>query len=183
MYTQDLGIWNKSQMSTPLSYVIQSLIALLDWKELRNLLMNRFQPKEVTSAYKWKFRERWRKSNEDIHIYVEGAFGRVGLAVLIGPAGPKEMIADHFLNGMDNHELGVQAATSGSRTIEDAHLRKSARTTLTDRKLRSPPYKPLLLLGTVRLWQILTNPESVSLSERGKLKERQSQVTDTDTMT
>ena len=133
MYTQDLHI------------------ALLDWKELRNLLMNRFQPKEVTSAYKGNFRERWRESKEDTHIYVEGIFGRVGLAVLIGPAGPEEMIADQFLNGMDNHELGVQEATSRSRRIEDAHLRKSARTTLTDQKLRSPPYKPVLLLGTVRL--------------------------------
>ena len=41
------------------------------WEELKDLLMRRFQPRDLTSTFKAQFRARRRQRNEDIHIYVD----------------------------------------------------------------------------------------------------------------
>ncbi len=66
------------------------------------------------------------------------------------------MITDQFLISMDNHALRVQAATSGSRRIENALLciarsLEAVSKEHTDGKLGSALYKPVLLLGMMRL--------------------------------
>ncbi len=42
-----------------------------NWLELRDLLMQRLQPKDLTAAYKAQFRARGGHHSEDIHPYVE----------------------------------------------------------------------------------------------------------------
>ncbi len=63
------------------------------------------------------------KSNEPanretmhIHAYVETSQKLVEMAwSLLDPMVREEMITDQFLNGLDNHELRVQAAIMGDR--------------------------------------------------------------------
>ncbi len=45
---------------------------------------------------------------------------------LLDPMAHEEMVTDQFLTGLDNHELRVQAATTGARRIEDLmHIARS----------------------------------------------------------
>ncbi len=90
------------------------------WEELKDLLTRRFQPRDLTSAYKAQFRARRRQRNEDIHTYVDTLqeLAEMGWPYL-DPLAREEMVADQFLTSLDNHELRVQAATSDVRRIED----------------------------------------------------------------
>ncbi len=77
------------------------------WEELKNLLMKRFQPRDLTATYKAQFRSRRRRQMEDIYTYVET------LQCLANLAWP-------FISpGDGNHELSVQVATHGHRRMED----------------------------------------------------------------
>ena len=82
--------------------------------EVENLLMRRFQPCDLTSAYKAQFRARGRQRNEDIHTYVDVLQKLAEMAwPFLDPLAREELVADQFLTGLDNHELRVQVATSG----------------------------------------------------------------------
>ncbi len=54
-----------------LAYVRRAPLPPRTWEELKDLLMRRFQPRDLTSAYKAQFRARRRQRNEDIHTYVD----------------------------------------------------------------------------------------------------------------
>ena len=82
--------------------------------------MRRFQPCDLTSAYKAQFRARRKQRNEDIHTYVDTLQKLAEMAwTHLDPLAREEMVADQFLTGLNNHELCVQAATSDVRRIED----------------------------------------------------------------
>ncbi len=58
--------------------------------------------------------------NEDIHTYVDVLQKLAEMAwPFLDPLAREEMVADQFLNGLDNHKLRVQVATSDVRRIED----------------------------------------------------------------
>ncbi len=54
-----------------LAYIRHAPLPPRTWEELKDLLMRRFQPRDLTSAYKAQFRARRRQRNEDIHTYVD----------------------------------------------------------------------------------------------------------------
>ncbi len=87
---------------------------------MKDLLTGRFQPRDLTSAYKAQFRARRRHRNEDIHTYVDVIQKLAEMAwPYLDPLAREEMVADQFLTGLDNHELRVQVATSDVRRIGD----------------------------------------------------------------
>ena len=103
-----------------LAYVRRAPLPPRTWEELKDLLTRRFQPCDLTSAYKAQFRARRRQRNEDIHTYVDTLQKLAEMAwPYLDPLAREEMVADQFLTGLDNHELCVQAATSDVRRIED----------------------------------------------------------------
>ncbi len=103
-----------------LAYVRRAPLPPRKWEELKDLLTRRFQPRDLTSAYKAQFRARRRQRNEDIHTYVDTLQKLAEMAwPYLDPLAREEMVADQFLTGLDNHELRVQAATSDVRRIED----------------------------------------------------------------
>ncbi len=103
-----------------LAYIRRAPLSLRTWQELKDLLTRRFQPHDLTSAYKAQFRARRRQRNEDIHTYVDVLQKLAEMALpFLDPLARKEMVADQFLTGLDNHELRVQVATSDVRRIED----------------------------------------------------------------
>ncbi len=88
--------------------------------ELKDLLTRRFQPRDLTAAYKAEFRTRRRQKNEDIPTYVDALQKLAEMAYpLLDPIGRDEMVADQFLNGLDSHEPRVQVAATGIRRLED----------------------------------------------------------------
>ncbi len=54
-----------------LAYIRRAPLPPPTWEELKDLLTRRFQPRDLTSAYKAQFRARRRQRNEDIHTYVD----------------------------------------------------------------------------------------------------------------
>ncbi len=103
-----------------LAYIHRVPLPPHTWEELKDLLTRRFQPRDLTSAYKAQFRARRRQRNEDIHTYVDVLQKLAEMAwPFLDPLAREEMVADQFLTGLDNHELRVQVATSDVRRIED----------------------------------------------------------------
>ncbi len=103
-----------------LAYIRRAPLPPRTWKTLKDLLTRRFQPRDLTSAYKAQFRARRRQRNGDIHTYVDTVQKLAEMAwPYLDPLAREEMVADQFLTGLDNHELRVQAATSDVRRIED----------------------------------------------------------------
>ncbi len=103
-----------------LAYVRHAPLPPRTWEELKDLLTRRFQPRDLTSAYKAQFRARRRQRNEDIHTCVDTLQKLAEMAwPYLDPLAREEMVADQFLTGLDNHELRVQTATSDVRRIED----------------------------------------------------------------
>ena len=102
-----------------LAYIHSAPLPPHTWEELKDLLTRRFQPRDLTSAYKAQFRARRRQRNEDIHTYVEVLQKLAEMAwPFLDPLAREEMVADQFLTGLDNHELCVQVITSDVRRIE-----------------------------------------------------------------
>ena len=54
-----------------LAYIHRAPLPPRTWEELKDLLTRRFQPCDLTSAYKAQFRARKRQRNEDIHTYAD----------------------------------------------------------------------------------------------------------------
>ncbi len=103
-----------------LAYIRRSPLPPRTWQELKDLLTQRFQPRDLTSAYKAQFSARRRQRNEDIHTYVDVLQKLAEMAwPYLDPLAREEMVADQFLTGLDNHELRFQAATYDVRWIED----------------------------------------------------------------
>ncbi len=89
-------------------------------EELKTLFTRRFQPRDLTGAYKAQFRTRKRQRSEDIPKYVDVLQKLAEMAwPLLDPIARDEMVADQFLNGLDSHELRVQVAATVFRHIED----------------------------------------------------------------
>ncbi len=103
-----------------LAYIRRSPLPTRDWTELKTLLTRRFQPRDLTAAYKAQFRTRKRQRSEDISTYVDVLQKLAEMAwALLDPIARDEMVADQFLNGLDSHELRVQVAATGIQSIED----------------------------------------------------------------
>ena len=110
-----------------LAYIRRTPLPPRDWTKLKTLLTRRFQPRDLTAAYKAQFRTRKRQRSEDIKTYVDAL---QKLAEMVWPLldliARDEMVADQFLNGLDSHELCVQVAATGIRRIEDLmHVARS----------------------------------------------------------
>ncbi len=110
-----------------LAYIRRTPLPPRDWTELKDLLSHRFQPQDLTAAYKGQFRTRRRQRNEDIPTYVDALQKLAEIAwLLLDMLARDEMVADQFLNGLDSHELCVQVAAMGVRRIEDLiHIARS----------------------------------------------------------
>ncbi len=54
-----------------LAYIRRTPLPLWDWTELKTLLTRRFQPRDLTAAYKAQFRTHKRQRSEDISKYVD----------------------------------------------------------------------------------------------------------------
>ncbi len=54
-----------------LAYIRRTPLPPRDWTELKTLLTQRFQPRDLTAAYKAQFRTRKRQRSEDIPTYVD----------------------------------------------------------------------------------------------------------------
>ncbi len=54
-----------------LAYIHRVLLPPRTWQELKDLLTRRFQPRDLSSAYKAQFRSRRQQRGEDIHTYVD----------------------------------------------------------------------------------------------------------------
>ena len=103
-----------------LAYIRRTPLPPRDWTELKTLLTRRFQPRDLTAAYKAQFKTRKRQRSEDILMYVNALQKLAEMAwPLLDPIARDEMVADQFLNGLDSHELRVQVAATGIRRIED----------------------------------------------------------------
>ncbi len=103
-----------------LAYIRRTPLPPRDWTELKTLLTRRFQPRDLTAAYKAQFRTRKRQRSEDIPTYVDALQKLAEMAwPLLDPIARDEMVADQFLNGLDSHELRIQVAATGIRRIED----------------------------------------------------------------
>ena len=103
-----------------LAYIRRTPLPRQDWTELKTLLTRRFQPRDLTAAYKAQFRTRKRQRSEDIQTYVDALQKLAEMAwPLLDPIARDEMVADQFLNGLDSHELRVQVAATGIQRIED----------------------------------------------------------------
>ncbi len=103
-----------------LAYIHPTPLPPRNWQELKDLLTQRFQPRDLTAAYKAQFRARKRQCCEDIHTYVDVLQKLAEMAwPLLDPLAREEMVADQFLTGLDNHELRIQVATSDVQRIED----------------------------------------------------------------
>ena len=86
-----------------LAYIRRTPLPSLDWTELKDLLTRRFQPRDLTAAYKAQFRTRQRQRNEDIPTYVDALQKLAEMAwPLLDPLARVEMVADQFLNGLDS---------------------------------------------------------------------------------
>ena len=110
-----------------LAYIRRTPLPPRDWTELKDLLTRRFQPRDLTVAYKAQFRTRRRQKSEDIRTYVDALQKLAEMAwPLPDPIARDEMVADQFLNGLDSHELRVQVAAMGIWRMEDLmHLARS----------------------------------------------------------
>ena len=103
-----------------LAYIRRTPLPSRDWMELKTLLTRRFQPHDLTAAYKAQFRTRKRQKSEDIPTYVDVLQKLAKMAwPLLDPIARDEVVANQFLNGLDSHKLRVQVAASGIRCIED----------------------------------------------------------------
>ena len=103
-----------------LAYIRQTPLPPRDWTELKTLLTRRFQPRDLTAAYKAQLRTRKRQRSEDIPTYVDALQKLAEMAwPLLDPIARDEMVADQFLNGLDSHELRVQVAATAIWRIED----------------------------------------------------------------
>ncbi len=103
-----------------LAYIRRAPLPPRTWEELKDMLTRRFQPRDLTSAYKAQFRARRRQRNEDIHTYVDVLQKLAEMAwPFLDPLAREDMVADQFLTGLGNHALRVQVATSDVRRIED----------------------------------------------------------------
>ncbi len=56
---------------TALAYVKRAPFQPRTWKELKALLLQRFQPRDLTATYKAQFRAQRKRHNEDMHTFVE----------------------------------------------------------------------------------------------------------------
>ncbi len=54
-----------------LAYIQRTHLSPPDWPGLQDLLMQRFQPRDLTAAYKAQFPAQRRQHSEDIHAYVK----------------------------------------------------------------------------------------------------------------
>ncbi len=103
-----------------LAYIRRTPLPPRDWTELKTLLSQLFQPRDLTAAYKAQFRTWKQQRSEDIPMYVDALQKLAEMAwPLLDPITRDEMVADQFLNGLDSHELRVQVAATGIRQIED----------------------------------------------------------------
>ena len=69
-----------------------------DWTELKDLLTRRFQPCDLTAAYKAQFRTQRRQKSEDIPTYVDAVQKLAEMAwPLLDPIARDEMVTDQFL--------------------------------------------------------------------------------------
>ncbi len=103
-----------------LAYIRRTPLLPRDWTELKTLLTRRFQPRNLTAAYKAQFRTRKRQRSEDIPTHVDALQKLAEMAwPLLDPIARDEMVADQFLTGLDSHEMRVQVAATGIRCIED----------------------------------------------------------------
>ena len=103
-----------------LAYIRRTPLPPQEWTELKTLLTQRFQPRDLIAVYKAQFRTRKRQRSEDIPRYMDALQKLAEMAwPLLDPIARDEMVADQFLNGLDSHELRVQVAATGIRRIED----------------------------------------------------------------
>ncbi len=103
-----------------LAYTRRTPLPPRDWTELKTLLTQRIQPRDLMAAYKAQFRTRKRQRNEDIPTYMDALQKLAKMAwTLLDPIARDEMVADQFLNGLDSHDLRIQVAATGIRRIED----------------------------------------------------------------
>ncbi len=106
--------------SSLLTYIRRTPLPPRDWTELNTLLTRRFQPRDLTAAYKARFRARKRQKSKDIPTYIDALQKLAEMASpLLDPIARGEMVTDQFLNGLDSHELRAQVAATGIRRIED----------------------------------------------------------------
>ncbi len=107
-------------LGVALAYIRRTPLPPRDWTELKDLLTHRFQPRDLTAAYKAHFRTLRRQKNEDIPTYVDALQKLAEMAwPLLDPITRDEMVAGQFFNGLDCHELWVQVAATGIRRIEN----------------------------------------------------------------
>ncbi len=110
----------RTHLRVALAYIRQTPLPPRDWHELKTLLTRRFQPCNLTAAYKAQFRTRKRQRSEDIPTYVDSLQKLAEMAwPLLDPIAQDEKVVDQFLNGLDSHELRIQVAATGIRHIED----------------------------------------------------------------
>ncbi len=103
-----------------LAYIRRTPLPPRDWTELKTFLTRRFQPRDLTAAYKAQFRTRKRQRSEDIPTYADALQKLAEMAwPLQDPIARDEMVADQFLNGLDGHELRIQVAATRIRWLED----------------------------------------------------------------
>ncbi len=97
-----------------LAYIRRTPLPPRDWAELKTLLTHRFQPCNLTAAYKAQFRTRKRQKSEDIPMYIDALQKLAEMAwPLLDPIARDKIVADQFLNRLDSHELRVQVAATG----------------------------------------------------------------------
>ncbi len=77
-----------------------------NWPELKDSLVQQFQPRYLTTAYKAQFHVRRRHQGEDICTYVNVLQKLAEMAwPLLDLTAREEMITDQFLTSLDSHEL------------------------------------------------------------------------------
>ena len=105
---------------TALAYVKRAPFQPRTWEELKALLLQQFQPRDLIATYKAQFRAWRRRHREDIHTFIEALQHLADMAWPFMDGQAKvELVVDQFLLGMDNHELSVQVAAHGHRRTED----------------------------------------------------------------
>ena len=89
-----------------LAYIRRTPLPPRDWTELKTLLSQLFQPRDLTAAYKAQFRTWKQQRSEDIPMYVDALQKLAEMAwPLLDPIAWDEMVADQFLNVLDSHEF------------------------------------------------------------------------------
>ena len=89
--------WLRDLRGVALAYIGHTPLPPRDWTEWKVLLTRRFQPRELTAAYKTQFRSRRRQRSEDIPTCVDALQKLAEMAwPLLDPLARDEMGTDQF---------------------------------------------------------------------------------------